>query len=345
MSRATLAIATVVASLALVGCTAGQPDPGRPDAGLPGSTSPAGNPATGQPLTAADGPLNEYRALIYGDGLPPHASEEERNRHYVQQQSAIEELIAACMAEQGFDFVPTVRATDAIESTAGEWEPDDRTWVAQYGYGISDYPGRTELNRKPEEADREPMSEAEEQAFQEALHGSAADGATDWRDRGCRGAAEHEVIGYQADLDTESRPIVEAIDNFYSEQLQSDPAFAPLEAEWAGCMTEHDYPGFRAQSEAWLSIQDVWSDYFPADDGSETDPRSNDPRFATLDDPAYAEIARQEVALALVDLDCREQTDYNHRRLEIQFELERRFIADHAEELDAMKARAEQSHG
>lgn len=342
MTRATRTIATVVAALALAGCTA-SPDPAQPDAGRPGSASPSESPATERPLTAEDGPLNEYRALIYGDGLPPNASEEERNRQYVQQESAMEELIAACMAKQGFDYVPSVRVTDVIESTADDWKPDDREWVAQYGYGISDFPGRTELNRQPEKTEREPMSEAEEQAFQDAMYGSTADGATDWRDRGCRGAAEHEVIGYQAVLDTESQPIVEAINTFYFE-LYSDPAFASLEAEWAKCMAEHDFPGFRAQRDARQSIEDLRNDYFPADDDSDTpDPRLKDPRFATLDDPAYAEIARQEVALALVDLGCREQTNYNSRHLEIQFELEHRFIADHAEELAAMKARAEQS--
>lgn len=48
------------------------------------------------------------------------------------------------------------------------------------------------------------------------------------------------------------------------------------------------------------------------------------------------------VALALVDLDCRQQTDYRARHLRIQFDLEQRFVDDHQEELTALKARAEQ---
>ena len=52
---------------------------------------------------------------------------------------------------------------------------------------------------------------------------------------------------------------------------------------------------------------------------------------------------RNPPRLALVDLGCREQTDYRQRHLKTQFDLENQFIADHSEELDALKARAGQA--
>jgi hypothetical protein len=45
----------------------------------------------------------------------------------------------------------------------------------------------------------------------------------------------------------------------------------------------------------------------------------------------------------VADLGCREKTDYRQQQLKIQFAAEEQFIADHKEELDALKARAEQS--
>lgn len=151
------------------------------------------------------------------------------------------------------------------------------------------------------------------------------------------------MIGYQARQDAENQPIIEAITQFISE-LWSAAEFAPLDAEWASCMTERDFPDFGRQPDAEQSINNLLSEYFPSDEDSDGPrPWELDPRFATLDDPDYAAIAEQEVKVALADLECRQQTDYTNRHLAIQFELEERFIADHREELDAMKARAEQA--
>ena len=338
--------AAAIAVLPLVGCTSPQPSGDQPGTGP--STDPGGEPK----LSHADGPLHPYRALILGDGLPPNASEQERLRHHLKQQNQIEELIAACMAKEGFDYIARIENEEVVqpESEEHSWEPEDRTWASRYGYGLLDYPGRLPPKQDPDVRDEDegpPMSESEEQAYQEALFGPerTEDEEYDWRNHGCRGAAEHEVIGYQADLDAENQPIIQAIQEFYfGDELRSDPAFASLDAEWARCMADHDYPGFRAQYEARQSIEELLNGYYPADEDSDTrDPRLKDPAFATLDDPAYAEIAEQEVAIAVVDLDCRDRTDYNDRHLRIQFDLERQFIEDHQEELDALRVRAEQS--
>lgn len=346
-ARLILAAGTAIAAL-LIGCTAPSGTTSQPGAGPSDSPATAENP--GDEPTEADSPLQQYRALLRSDGAPPNASEQERWRIYAEQQNRMQELVAACMAKEGFEYPVRRLNEEAAPPNADEpaWEPEDREWVARYGYGLADYPGRTPPNAEPDKPrDEEPpaMTEAEEAAFQEALFGpEPAEGeAYDWRKSGCHGAAEHEVMGYQGWRDAENQPIMDAIDTFYQE-LGSHPDFAPLEAEWAGCMAELNYPEFKAQPEAPASIEALLHDYFPADeDTDEPDPRTKDPRFASLDDPAYAEIARQEVELALVDLDCRERTDYRRRHLRIRFELENQFIADHAEELDALRARAEQS--
>ena len=342
ITRPLVALAALTA-LALAGCTGPQPtDPSGTGSGPTGR-------AEGGKLSADDSPLKAYREIAYGNGIPPNASEQERWRLYAEQQNRLEELIAACMTDQGFEY-PVRRLNEESAPSGTEpasWEPESRDWVSRYGYGLLDYPGRIPPGAEPEPQDEEEptMGEAEEAAFQEALFGSQPDDEPyDWKKAGCRGAAEHEVLGYQAWRDAENQPIIDAIQAFYRD-LDAHAAFAPLDAEWAGCMTEQDRPEFNAQWEAPASIQSLLDEYYPADeDADEPDPRTKDPRFATMDDPAYAAIAEQEVALALVDLGCRERTDYRNRHLRTQFDLEEQFIADHAEELNALKARAEQAN-
>ncbi|MCA0250776.1 MAG: hypothetical protein LCH76_00515 [Actinobacteria bacterium] len=341
-----LTVSTAIAALALTGCT-GSSDPIEPpDNGPTANSGTAGEP--GGKLSAADSPLQKYRDLVFGDGAPANASEQERWRLYAEQQNRMSELVSACMAKEGFDY-PVRRVNEEAmppNLSGSDWEPENRDWAARYGYGLLDYPGRVPPNAEPEDDPDEgppPMSEAEEAAWQEALFGpELAEGEEyDWRNGGCHGAAEHEVMGDQAWREAENQPILEAIMAF-PQEVASHPDFVPLDTEWAACMAERNHPEFTAQQEAPASIQALLDDYFPADeDSDEPDPRTKDPRFATLDDPAYAEIAEQEVALAVVDLECREQTDYAQRRLQIQFALEQQFVDDHKAELDAALARLE----
>lgn len=55
------------------------------------------------------------------------------------------------------------------------------------------------------------------------------------------------------------------------------------------------------------------------------------------------ELGEREIALALVDLECREKTSFTKKSMEIQFALEEKFIAANKADLDAFKAAAEQS--
>ncbi|MGC3953871.1 MAG: hypothetical protein QM804_06400 [Propionicimonas sp.] len=341
----------VLVTLALAGCTTSPPDVSPPVQPGPDSATPAEGPSPQDRPGFEDGPLRGYWMLTTGTGLPPNATEQERQRLLAQQSNEMEKLIAACMAKEGFEYQPQLRDEAAAPDPAEQGsDPDDRGWVSRYGYGLADYPGRTPPHQEEPRDDArrtylDSLTPAEREAYREAFRGDPQlvdDEEYDWRRYGCYGAAEHQVRGYQPYRDAENQPIMDAMDSFYFE-LDSQPGFAALHTEWAGCMAEQDYPGFRTQPEAQQSIEELLRGYYPADDGSsDEDPRLKDPSFGTPDDPIYAEIARQEVALALVDLDCRQQADYQARHLRIQFDLEQRFVDDHQEELTALKARAEQ---
>lgn len=165
LTRSLVALVALTA-LALTGCTNDPEQPGNGSGGSPTGEEP------GQ-LSEADSPLRQYRDLIFGAGTPPNASPQERWRAYAEQQNQLNELIATCMSEQGFDY-PVERINEEVVPTdldGPAWEPESRDWVERYGYGLADYPGRAEVNAGPDAPEEEEpaMTEAEAAAFQEAL--------------------------------------------------------------------------------------------------------------------------------------------------------------------------------
>ena len=311
-------------------------------------------------LDYEDSPLSKYLSAIYGGGLSPDATPEEQQQYYNEQQRKIEELVATCMTEQGFEYVPNQPFTGdtpmPVEDTENMWRPEDRDWVEKYGYGAINNPWQERgeapapmpeptAPADPNQEYVESLSEAEQQAYYEALYGKPMEPQPgeeevpyDWRNQGCYGAAQHEVSGDNPWEMQENKAILDAINKFY-ESVQNNPEFAKLDADWAACMTEAGFGGFAKQMDAQDSIYQLINKYWenvPQTDGE------MDPKLGTMKDPEYAKIAEQELPLALADLGCREKTDYRQAQLRIQFAAEEQFIADHKEELDAMKARVEQ---
>ena len=286
-------------------------------------------------------PLTEYLGALYGGEQSPEQQQEE----FAEHERAREDLVAACMKEQGFDYTPNPQSGAFLSSGSGEWEPEDREWVAQYGYGVVDYPGRDE----PVEADEEyvdlnadytaGLSESERAAYEEALSGppvtedqAAEDGSYeyDWAASGCYGSAQHELDSRDPVRSSAHEPLMDALNEFYS-SLQTAPELADLNAAWSSCMTEAGHPGFAVQYDAQSSVDAEVNAFREASDEPIED---SDPELETL--------GEKEIALALADLDCREKTDYRAEQKKVQDELERRFIADHEAELNALKADAEQ---
>ena len=326
-------------------------------------TACAGGPNGGDgKLDYEDSPLQKYLSVIFSGGVSPDATPEEQEQFWAEQQRKIEEHVAQCMTEQGFEYVPNNPVGPSrpmpIEDGENKWRPDDRDWVEKYGYGAVNNPWQEEGENPEPPMPEEPMpvdpneeyinslSEAEREAFYEALHGKPQEWVEgeeppqwDWTQGGCYGAAQHEIVGESAWEQKENKPIIEAIQKFY-ETVGNDPAFAQLDAEWSSCMTEKGFPGFSQQMDAQDSIYQLINKYW--ENIPEQPDGEWDPKLGTVQDPEFAKIADTELPLALADLECREKTDYRQQQLKIQFAAEEQFIADHREELDAMKARAEQ---
>ncbi|QHC58333.1 hypothetical protein [Rathayibacter sp. VKM Ac-2760] len=284
-------------------------------------------------------PLSAYLDTLYGGDLSP----EEQKQKDAEQDRAREELIATCMREQGFDYTPSVQSGSFAEVDEDDYRPDDREWVVQYGYGIADFPGRDEPVEPGEEyvdanADYVAgLSESEQAAFSEALNGPAVtedesgSAEYDWTTAGCFGAAQHELEKDEPARSEEHRPVLDAIDEFYS-RVQTTPELADLDAAWSSCLADAGHPGFATEYDAQNSINDELTAVYEAAGDTTVEPT----------DPKLQAVGEKEIELALADLDCREKTDYKAVHKRIQDALEQQFVDDHRAELDALKADAEQ---
>lgn len=316
-------------------------------------------PSSGGDLSYEDSPLNKYLSAAYGGDLSP----EEQQKLSEERQAQTEELVAKCMAEEGFEYAPnTDNGSGMMTSADGDWEPEKREWVEKYGYGMINSPFAEKQQEATEEEYVDPnqdyvesLSESEQTAFYETLYGPTPDeeemgedGSYEyrWEDAGCQGWAQHEVEGENADpfQSEEFADLRTKMEEFWTSS-QASPEFSELNSAWAACMDDAGEPGFTTQQDAIQSIIDEQTALYDAAYGDGSEPV--DTESADFEDPnesaAMKELGEREIELALVDLECREKTSYAKKSLEIQFALEEKFVADNKAELEAFKSAAEQS--
>lgn len=306
---------------------------------LSGCAAPAESPAAAE----AESPLSTFFASAYGGDL----SLEDQEKKFGEEERQREELVAECMTDEGFEYTPNLQnASVSMSSADGEWDPESREWVSQYGYGMINYPGRDDM---PSDGEDEyvdanadyvaSLSESERIAFDEALHGIApdpedmpADGESmewDWTTAGCYGWAQNEQGGEDPTSSEEHKPLMNAMNTFY-ETMMTSPDLADVDAEWSTCMTNAGQTGFAMQMDAQNSISEQVNALY--ENAGEVG----------LDEAAMAEIGEKEIDLALIDLDCREEVDYKAKQQDVQYKLEQQFVDDHKSELEALKADLEQ---
>ncbi|WP_394253589.1 hypothetical protein [Arthrobacter pityocampae] len=306
---------------------------------LVGCASSAETPAAAE----EESPLSEFFSSAYGGDLSP----EEQEKKFAEDEREREDLVAQCMTEEGFEYTPNLQPTSTSMMAGGEeWDPESREWVSQYGYGMINYPGRDDMPSGDEgeyvdaNADYlESLSESEQTAFNEALHGAPMDPEEmpeegesmewDWTTAGCYGWAENERGVEDPSASEEHKPLMDAMTAFY-EDMGSSPELTDLDAAWSSCMADAGQPGFSAQMDAQNSINEKSNALY--EEAGETGP----------DEAAMAELGEEEIELALADLDCREKTDYQEKRLDVQNKQEQQFVDDHKAELEAFRADLEQ---
>jgi hypothetical protein len=205
----------------------------------------------------------------------PEAAEAE----YREQETAVQESIRQCMAEEGFDYQPVLPPESSFEA----WdESDEEERVRTQGFGISTWYGNEEAFEgeaeewvDPNQETLENMSEGERLAWDEALYGSQeeqAEGMVTEVDpetgdemqivngfgTGCDGEARTAVYGDPAASQALWEDLQPAMDAMY-EQVQADPRIVEADEAWAACMADAGYEYESRQ----VMHETIWEEFQP----------------------------------------------------------------------------------
>ena len=307
-------------------------------------TSCSGSSDPGSQPSWEESPLGKIMSQAYGYDPDPDAMQERFESEEKQRQ----ELMAECMSEQGFEYVPYT-PSGMFSWSGDEFDPESEEWVSQWGYGAVAWPGSDEM-MSPDDQDPDPnqdymesLSDSEREAYYEALYGPQPDESEigedgsyewNWETSGCQGWAQHELSAGNPLESDEHKQLMEAISAFYMESAES-PEMADLDAKWASCMADAGHDGFTRQQDAAESIYTELNEYHEAQSQEMTE-MTEAP--SPDNDPALKEIQEREIEVALADLKCREKTNYRSEQLKVQYKLEEQFIAEHKAEFDALQA-------
>jgi hypothetical protein len=289
----------------------------------------------GAKLDPLKSPLSEYYAAIYGSGEP---------EDYAKQQAKVEELVAVCMADEGFEYVPVDQSQYNFSSEEEGVDRNTKEWVAENGYGMTTQtetappvdPDQPEFV-DPNQPYVESLSPTEQTAYFETLYGvspteeevASEDFEYTWENGGCQGAASHEVQP-QAYDDEKYKPLLDKMNTIY-ESLQKDPAVAELDSKWSSCMADAGYSSYSKKQDAMDAVVEESNKLYSSETG---EPPADD---------ELKRVQKLEIETALADFTCAEKLDYQDKMLALQFKLEEQFIADNKSELDALVAEYEQA--
>lgn len=312
----------------------------------------------GKNASDGEGPLSEYLSSL-------SSAETESEEFYERINAKREELVAECMAGEGFDYQPNSQngGMSALGDDGIEW--GSLEFAEQYGYGIVDWPGLAEMEQQSEEyvdpnqGYVESLSESEQQAYYEALSGpqpseedmAAMEDGTyewDWAQSGCYGAADHEVqdeygSAMAAYEDPEFAELFESMNAVWSELYNYDDPGAPspnddvakLDREWSECMADAGYTDLVSPQTAMDGLNEEWNTLQTPPEGTGDDLAG----WSGPSDRQKSEFQQREIEMAVTDWKCKDGIDYEQQVRTVQFDLEQRFVDEHRAELDALIAK------
>ncbi len=309
VARRSLAALTalVVVTASVAGCS-------------PAGAGPA--PSTGPIVAATSAPLGPLEAYLGAGDLGRTQGE------VAAELAEHEEAIAACMAQEGFDYVPVVMVPGSFEASDDPLR-GTREYAEAYGYGLWHQPeiepGQYTymMDTSANVAYRESLSPEAQEAYDVALMGQPTDlgdGTVSYDGVGCmetsalRDSAEAEYLrGVQQEV---------------SDYMQSlwdgdDPRLAEVDAAWASCMRDAGYDDDSPQAAENRLLDEMLATYEAAPDAPVA--------AGTIDAGAVTE---RQVALA--DQDCRDATDWTARRRAVEHELQQEYLDAHRADLDAL---------
>lgn len=275
------------------------------------------------------GPAEVYVDLVLGVG------DEQVRQQYMRYQEAV----AACMADAGFEYLPTLSGLVFFDQSAVDPPRESREFAEQYGYAYRSRPaGMTSTSSpgdNPNDALTAKMSEAEVTEYYLALFGTQhedfeaagfpEDFEWDWRVGGCDGLARHEVIEAGPQSDPTYLALKAEIDRIDADVVPAHPDVVAADADWAECMADAGFPGYSSQPEA----EERELERFNASGGGGgeigPDGRTDSER----------EGVERELAIATADWDCTERVGYHDAVARVRNAAQQEYVDAHRDELDA----------
>lgn len=324
--RLTAGLATAALLLLLSGCS----DDSAPEAG--GATM---------------SPLNAYL-----DGAGSTYDEAESQRKQVE----VENLVAKCMVDAGFEYVPQDVASMSSMALSAEdtVDRDTEEWISSNGYGSWSFAEPTTEPTDDQTQDEwvDPnadytasLSESALAAYNEALNGpdlwstmteeEMENYVYRWQDSGCSGAANNEVYPEIQTRD-EFEPLFNAMNDLYEAQRNA-PETKALEASWSGCMADAGVEGVATPDAAMELVNTRYSALYE----NLPQPENPDSPDAVWPEPSPENIKAAktyDIETALADFRCKKSVKWTETTEKVTSDFEEQFITDHKAELDAYKA-------
>lgn len=295
------------------------------------------------------GPLDAYFEQMYGDYDEGSAD---------AQMMEVEDVVAACMAEQGFEYTPVdyssqggmVSSTDELDVEWGTLE-----FAQEYGYGATTNPWGDQSGEPTDDGQQwtdpnqeyvESMSETEQAAYYAALYGEQSyaepteDGEEieyDWTTAGCQGKAQHDVYESGNGMDDEEFTALQEEMSAMWEASMADPRITGLDAEWASCMADAGYAGLAVVSDAEQQFYEKVNAVY---EGSyaDMDPEATEEDYLAAQEAIEDELSAltaEEIETAVADYTCREEIRYTQIQQEVNLEYQQDFVDEHKDALDA----------
>lgn len=298
------------------------------------------------------GPLDEYMSTLW-DG--EEYTQERMDKEFAE----IEDLVAACMSKEGFEYTPNPNGGGVMYS---EEDDDGPAWgsvefAKQYGYGIIDSPGMSGMAQSSDSTQEyvdpnqdyiDSLSESEQQAYYEVLWGPGPseeemalmeEGESfdyNWETAGCQGAAQHKVQqsqdSYTAAMeDPEFADLMTSMQDFYTALYENNEKMQALDRQWFDCMSEAGYTEFPTRMDTSMVLSNEWNTeaYPEVAEGEE---------WKEPSDEAKKKFQEREIAVATADAKCVEKIGYDEKAQKINTDAQQVFVDEHKDKLEALVA-------
>ncbi len=302
------------------------------------------------------GPLDQYwQALDSG--------QEWNEDNFAERDKKTQELIAECMAKEGFEYTPQI--SGGVQYVSADDE-DGPTWgslefAEQYGYGAVAWPGMEDYESDsgneysdPNEPYINSLSESEQAAYWETLYGlqdasedvfeQDEDGVENyeyrWEDNGCWGWADHQLNQDEDAIfglweDPEFEDMIQAMTEMSMSVYENSPELTELDKEWAACMADVGYPDLTGRSDAQEKVFSDYSDLFMGDNSEWVEPSQE-----TIDT-----FQKAGIEAAVADWKCADKIGYDKQLQDLEFKAQEKFVEEYKDALEAMVAKYGQSDG